>query len=168
MYKRLTRWLRLLGYDATFDTSLKDEEYPPIAIKENRILLTRDDLLAEIAIKQGAKTIVIMGDTIEEKLVHLHKEAGIELSFSDDILPRCSNCNGELKIVDVKKIADLVPEGTKEHYDLFWQCKNKECKKIYWKGSHWQKMEDTLEKCQEILKKEKKQPTKKDKKKKDV
>jgi len=161
MYKRLTRWLRLLGYDASFDTSLEDEEYPPIAIKEDRILLTRDDLLAEIAIKQGAKTIVIKGLSIEEKLVHLHKESGIELSFSDDILPRCSNCNGELKIITKKKVAELVPEGTREHFDLFWQCKNKKCAKVYWKGSHWQKMEDTLKNCQELLKKEKKQSTKK-------
>jgi len=149
MYKRLTRWLRLLGYDASFD-------------KEDRILLTRDDLLAEIAIKQGAKTIVVKGLSIEEKLVHLHKESGIELSFSDDILPRCSNCNGELKIITKKKVAELVPEGTREHFDLFWQCKNKKCAKVYWKGSHWQKMEDTLKNCQELLKKEKKQSTKKE------
>jgi len=167
MYKRLTRWLRLLGYDATFDTSLEDGDYPPIAIREKRVLLTRDDLLAEIAKKLGAKTIVIKGDTIEEKLIHLHKESGIELSFSDKILPRCSNCNSELEVVDKKSVSDLIPEGTKEHYDLFWHCKNKNCNKVYWKGSHWEKMEQTLKNCQELLKEEKKQSTKKNKKKKE-
>ena len=163
MYKRLTRWLRLLGYDAKYDSTLEDEDYIPIAQNENRILVTRDELLAATAQKVGVKTILAEGVTIEERLVRLHLEAGIILSFSDEVLPRCSVCNEEIEVVDKKKIGDSVPEGSKEHYNLFWQCKNKSCEKVYWKGSHWEKMEATLKTCKEMLEKKKKQPTKKDK-----
>ncbi len=46
MVGKLARWLRVLGVDVSYDTSLDDHELLALARREKRILLTRDQPLA--------------------------------------------------------------------------------------------------------------------------
>ena len=49
MLGRLARWLRVLGYDTSYDTTLADPVLVRLAGEEARILLTRDrHLLKEL------------------------------------------------------------------------------------------------------------------------
>ncbi|MHA1586561.1 MAG: DUF5615 family PIN-like protein, partial [Candidatus Heimdallarchaeota archaeon] len=43
MYRRLARWLRMLGYDAVFNSDFVDQDFILLAKEENRIILTRDE-----------------------------------------------------------------------------------------------------------------------------
>ncbi len=154
MYQRIARWLRMLGYDTEIVEVSVDYKILKKAKDEKRILVTRDEDLKRRAEKLGIKAITIDGETIEERLAKLHKETGIKLFFSKTILPRCSNCNAEIISVDKDDIKEGIPEGTMKQYNEFWICSNEKCKQIYWKGSHWEKIEQSLEESRSILEKD--------------
>ena len=44
---------------------------------------------------------------------------------------------------------DKVLEGTYQRHSKFWICS--QCSKIYWQGSHWKKINETLEKTKTLL-----------------
>jgi hypothetical protein len=51
-------------------------------------------------------------------------------------------CNGRLKKVVKSEIEHKLEEGTRSSFDTFYQCE--ECEKIYWAGSHFEKMQDLI------------------------
>lgn len=150
MYRKLSRWLRILGYDTIFDPLLNDIEIIALASSENRFLITRDEDLEQKARKLKVKTINADGKTIEERLVKLQKLTGIELTLPSEILSRCSICNNKIESVDKEEILERIFEGTEKQYDNFWICTNDNCKQIFWKGHHWEKIANSLKICQEL------------------
>lgn len=151
MYHRLARWLRMLGYDAIFNADFVDQDYIHLAKKENRVILTRDEDMKRRAQKLGLQAVTIDAPTIEERLIIVHKELGIELAFPEKILPRCTICNSEIRAIDSNEILDQITDQTQLHYKEFWICKNPECSQIYWRGSHWKRMGETLKDCREMV-----------------
>ena len=151
MYHRLARWLRMLGYDAVYNQGFVDQDFLNLAKEESRIILTRDEDLKRRAQKLGLQAVTIDAPTIEERLIILHKELGVELALPEEILPRCTICNSEIRVIDSIEILDQISEITQLHYKEFWICKNPECSQIYWRGSHWEKMGKTLKDCREII-----------------
>ncbi|MBN2544002.1 Mut7-C RNAse domain-containing protein [bacterium] len=138
MLGRLSRWLRLLGYDVKYSPDNDDNKLLYLALTEERLLLTRDRKLAERASKQS---ILIGSEKLVEQLKELVNKAGIstELRFS-----RCSICNKIIKPIDKKAVIDKVPPYTYKTHDEFYYCP--ECERIYWKGSHKKLIRDFLEK----------------------
>jgi uncharacterized protein with PIN domain len=57
---------------------------------------------------------------------------------------RCSQCNGHLKRITKEHLKKLVPDDILSFYRIFWECQG--CRQIYWKGSHFDKINDWLEK----------------------
>jgi uncharacterized protein with PIN domain len=53
MLGSLARWLRILGYDVVYDSRLDDAALVERAVKEKRVILTRDRRLVE---RKGART----------------------------------------------------------------------------------------------------------------
>ncbi|MHA1630490.1 MAG: Mut7-C RNAse domain-containing protein [Candidatus Heimdallarchaeota archaeon] len=151
MYYRLAKWLRILGYDTLFDQDFTDEDYLLRAAKEKRILITRDENLKQKAKKAGILTITVDAPTIEERLILLHQFTGIKLHLPTRSLPRCTLCNAPIKVVSKRKITDQLKPQTRATYTKFWQCKNPNCRQIYWKGPHWKEMAQMLEFCRKSL-----------------
>jgi len=59
-----------------------------------------------------------------------------EISFdTDSILTRCSLCNSILKSIHKKEVQKKIPKKVYEYHHEYWICPT--CKKIYWKGSHY-------------------------------
>ena len=151
MLGKLTRWLRMLGQDVEYSKSLYDEQLIQTAKAENRILLTRDLKLYQRARKQGVDTALIEGATKAEKLASLASRSDFKLEI-DIMVSRCPICNTPIKSVSKDKILDKIPEATSAHYDEFWECPR--CGQIYWRGSHWMRIEKTLQEARQILKSE--------------
>lgn len=151
MYRKLSRWLRILGYDTFFDPEINDSEILTIASSEKRILITRDENLEQKAKKMKIQAINTDGKTIEERLVKLHKLTGIELSLPKEILSRCTFCNNKIKAIDKEEVLDRIFDGTEKQYDDFWICTNEKCKQIFWRGPHWDKIDKSLKECQEMI-----------------
>ena len=66
---RLARWLRALGYDASYHARIDDSELVREAAAENRVVLTRDrDLTKRRVIQTGVVRAVLIRDDDVTKL----------------------------------------------------------------------------------------------------
>jgi uncharacterized protein len=141
---KLAQKLRLLGFDTLFRNNLEDDEIIETALKERRIILTRDrGILMQNAVTHGHW---IRNDDPVKQL----GEVIIRLQLQNDFRPftRCSNCNGELEPISREKLAGRLSADTLTYYDEFWECSS--CAKIYWKGSHFQHILNWLDKIKKV------------------
>lgn len=137
---KLAGFLRMLGFDTLYRNDYPDEELAWVSSTENRILLTRDIGL----LKRG---IVTHGYWVRSMNPHQRLEEVLRrFELFDSISPfsRCIHCNGTLEVVEKQDILHRLQPKTREHYDDFRRCEA--CDKIYWKGSHYEQMQDFVEK----------------------
>ncbi len=139
MLGSLSRWLRIGGYDTEYKKDKPDDDLIDDARREDRILLTRDGDLVHRACKRGVKAMYMKNDGDEDALRQIATELGIEY---DPTKARCPKCNNSVNKVDKADVADKVPEGTYRTIDEYWMCAN--CGSIYWRGSHWSRIVETL------------------------
>lgn len=137
---KLAKHLRLLGFDVLFDSSLEDENIAKISAREHRIVLTRDKgLLKNNRVTHGYWVRKIHP---EEQI----KEIVDRFDLTRKVKPftRCLECNDLLVTVNQEEIKEYLPQNTTKYYQKFNQCPS--CHKVYWKGSHYQKMEEFINK----------------------
>jgi len=136
MLGRLARWLRILGYDTAYDPALTDLELVRRARAEGRVLLTRD---RQLAARRGVSSLLVESEQVEAQLIQvmeaLHLSA--ERSFS-----RCPVCNTPLKEVSPQEVQDRVPPYILRTQRVFRRCPH--CHRLYWRGSHWEHMNQRL------------------------
>jgi len=149
MLGNVARWLRMLGYDTLYFRRIQDWRILDIASKENRVIITRDRGLYRRARKKGLEALFLEQDDMAERLAYISLREGIRL-YIDLELSRCPICNGELVKVSRELVRGKVPRRVYEKHSDFWVCKR--CGKVYWMGSHWRGIEETLEKARSIYK----------------
>lgn len=147
MLGKLTRWLRILGYDVKYSDKIDDDELIALSTKEKRILLTRDLQLYRQAAAKGMDTFYFEGETNEQKLAKLAKRYSLDLQI-DMKKSRCPMCNIRVKPILKGQAANHVEPNTLANYDDFWKCPK--CGKIYWQGAHWKGIRKTLKKAAEL------------------
>lgn len=139
MLGRLSRWLRLFGYD-TLEIKKQENEDDlllELAEKEDRILISRDALLIRKAIKKGLGAYDVQSPRIMEQLFEMQSQ--FNLSFEPK-MDRCTLCNSLIRKIDPSEIELLKtkeyvhPERLEKRTEL-WICDN--CGQVYWQGSHW-------------------------------
>jgi uncharacterized protein with PIN domain len=148
MLGKLTRWLRILGYDVKYFAKMHDAELIMVSRKEKRALITRDLELYKQATAKGVDALYLEGQTGEEKLAEVAKRFSLSLNVNV-AKSRCSKCNSRVEPIPKKNVANKVENSTYVHYDEFWQCPK--CGQIYWQGAHWTKIRKTLEKASECI-----------------
>jgi len=136
---KLALKLRLLGFDTIFRNNLQDEEIVTIAQKEHRIILTRDKgILKRNAVLHG---YFLRNDDPKKQLFEMVKRFQLQNQFKP--FTRCTTCNGMLKEVDKDILIGQISEDILTYYNNFWRCTN--CQKIYWQGSHFNKILNWIE-----------------------
>lgn len=125
MLLRLGRWLRLLGQDVANPDGGDDRELLKKALQENRTLITRDKGLADLCSSAGASCVLIRSAKLEGQLEEMAK-LGVPLDLSP---VRCTVCNSPIHIVE---------QSERE----IWKCEG--CGKLYWHGSHWERIAERL------------------------
>jgi uncharacterized protein with PIN domain len=148
MLGKLTRWLRLLGFDVEYANDIDDKKLMTMAKKEKRILLTRDLELFQQATARGADAFLVEGRTEPERLASMAKKFQFPLEI-DVTVSRCPKCNTKIKPVAKDSVAEKIEKATFTYYNEFWQCPN--CGQIYWQGAHWKRITETLENAKKIL-----------------
>jgi hypothetical protein len=131
---KLARLLRMTGFDTSYDPGLTDAELAETAWRDKRILLTRDIALLK-------KKVVVHGRLIRHSNPAKQLKEVIGLyGLRDRILPfsRCLCCNGVLEEIAKAKIIDRLQPLTRRYYDDFRICP--QCERLYWPGSHRQRM----------------------------
>jgi len=135
MLGTLAKWLRFMGYDTAYPGPLDDTQLLAFAEREDRVLLTRDKELAS----RSPRALRVRSDDLEEQIREV--ASALDLKIVDP-LSRCSLCNTLLVSARLADVEDLVPEGVRARHEVFWQCPS--CRKVYWQGSHWDKMVERL------------------------
>jgi len=143
---KLAKWLRLAGFDCLYFNDIADARLVEYALKENRLLLTRDKKIPQNwTIKS---VIIIEQDNPYKQITELAKRLGLELL--ENSFTRCVNCNTILKPIEKDKIRDRVPPFVYKTYDEFSYCQT--CDKIYWRGTHFDSLVKRLEEIENTVK----------------
>jgi uncharacterized protein with PIN domain len=135
---KLASYLRMLGFDTDYNNKYEDQRLAEISSRENRILLSRDiGLLKRKVVKRGyfIRSKIPRDQLIE--IIHRFKLRNKITPFK-----RCIQCNGSLNHIAKSTIEMRLQEKTKQYYDEFMICDM--CSKIYWKGSHFDRMKDFI------------------------
>lgn len=148
MLGRFTRWLRMLGCEVTYFNEASDDRLLELAETEDRVLLTRDMELFRRAKTRGLDAYYIEGPTTPETIAEVAKRYQIRLEV-DPSLSRCPTCGFPLRPIEKAEVQDRVPTGTFKQYDEFWVCTS--CGKVYWRGSHWKRINETLERAKTLM-----------------
>jgi hypothetical protein len=140
---KLSKYLRMLGFDTIYRNDYDDREIIRIALEERRIILTRDLNLLKVKSVTHGYFIRNQGPKAQVKEVLQH------FDLSGEIKPfiRCMHCNGKLGKVAKDEVEDRLKPLTREHFNEFSHCPD--CKKIYWEGSHYGRMKCFVEELRE-------------------
>jgi uncharacterized protein with PIN domain len=135
---KLARLLRMLGFDTLYQKDYSDNEIRTLAGKEQRIILTRDQDLLKV--KNVTHGYWLRSTQPPQQIVEIVKR--FDLKSQVRPFTRCLDCNGLIKKVNPEEPGLEVPVHAKTYYQEFYMCGL--CKKIYWQGSHYQKMNDII------------------------
>jgi uncharacterized protein with PIN domain len=136
---RLAAYLRMVGFDTVYSRDYTDQELARFSADGERILLTRDRGLLK-------RNIIIRGHFVRatnprEQLVEVLRRFDLFGSISP--FERCIHCNALLRPIPKEAVADRLLPETKQHYEEFRKCPG--CDRIYWKGSHYRRMQRFIE-----------------------
>ena len=141
---KLAKWLRMMGYDALFFKDIDDSLLIHIARKEGRVVLTRDSgIMRRRVIANGQiRAVLTRSDDPKEQLRQVLQELKLDCCFRE--FTRCLECNEILIPRSGEEVEDLVPPYVFRTQTQYMQCPS--CHRVYWRGTHWQRMKRELEK----------------------
>ena len=134
---RLATWLRIMGYDTVFQDPVEDDELVRVALREGRVIVTRDGGLAErrLAATGRIKVVLVRDDEIRRQLDQVRQELDLD---GRNGFSRCVRCNEALGARPKGSVEGLVPPYVYCTQDSFMGCSS--CGRVYWRGTHWDKM----------------------------
>lgn len=136
---KLAKILRMLGFDTIYKNKYNDKEIINISKTDNRIILTRDRcILKNKSVTHGC--YIRSEQPYEQTLEVLQR---FELFSQIKPFYRCMICNGVIESVSKESILSEIPPKTAKYYNEFYKCSD--CGRIYWKGSHYFKMKEKIE-----------------------
>ena len=136
---KLAKYLRMFGFDALYKNDYPDNTIREVARNESRIILTRDrGLLTSKDVTHGYCVRTIHP---KEQLSEIIDKFDLYSQFNP--LTRCLNCNHPLVNIDKKDIANEIDADTFRIFNEFYKCPD--CNKTFWKGSHYEHMNEFIE-----------------------
>ena len=139
----LAKWLRVAGYDTYYareGTDVSDGNLVRIAIEEGRVLLTSDrGFLERKPVRDEEVSLLVVPHLPLEDQLRL-----VTRSFDLARRPsRCMECNGELEDVRPDAVVERVPPEVIQDHQKFFRCRG--CDRVFWHGSHWERIGGRLE-----------------------
>jgi uncharacterized protein len=135
---KLTKHLRLLGFDAIFFTGVDDSRMIEIAAQDDRVILTRDTRLMERRVVSSGrvKAVLVKDDRPDVQIRQVIKMLNLGHSFSPFTL--CLECNRMLEERSPEEVRERIPPYIRKTQKEFVECPY--CHRVYWKGTHWEAM----------------------------
>lgn len=136
---RLARYLRMAGFDTRYDPTWNDRRILEEMAADPGILLTRNlDLLKRKQVEWGRYIRAI--EPVAQLREMLSLFGGVALP---ETLSRCLDCNTLLLPIAKQAILHRLEPLTIQYFEAFSRCPR--CDKIYWAGSHVDRMQCSLE-----------------------
>lgn len=146
MLVRLGKWLRAAGYDTKIILDNRsDNDVLALALKEHRYLLTRDQHFLEMT-QAVPFLIYFKGNTLETCIQELNHK--MEINWLFEPFSRCLICNTILHQEAPSSALETLPLDILEQGPPYLYCPH--CQKIYWNGTHAQRMLSQLHKWNQL------------------
>jgi uncharacterized protein with PIN domain len=135
---RLSKWLRILGFDAQYYQGSSPATLIIQALRDERVILTRNQ---HLPLARGVKIVLIKKEKIKGQLQEALEKLKIQ-PRTQQMFRRCILCNEELAGIAKGEVKDKVPEYVFKTQSAFATCAK--CQRIYWQGTHWGNVTSTL------------------------
>jgi uncharacterized protein with PIN domain/sulfur carrier protein ThiS len=132
---KLAAYLRLLGFDATYDRGMQDPDLARLSASEQRILLTRDRQL----LKRSQVTHAHLVRSLEPKTQCVEVVRRFDLVGLAAPFTRCLRCNAQLGRVRTNEVAERIPAWVRAQASEVTRCDA--CDRLYWRGTHFDRLE---------------------------
>ena len=140
MLGKIARKLRIFGYDTVYDSNIDDTDILNSLKYHGRIVLTSDRVLFRRCKKKGIETILTDKGSEIENLVTIFRSLEVESVSAQKLSHLCTCCNGPLiTVIDKNSIKDQIPDRLLKSKNIFYKCS--QCHKIYWIGSHMERID---------------------------
>jgi len=136
---KLAKYLRILGCDAFFKSEIENSELLQIALREDRVILTRDSKIK--ALKSAGKIVLLKSYNPLEQLEQVLEELQLK-PRKGKTFTRCLDCNTELVEVSKEKFVQKIPPHIFKTQERFLHCSR--CDKVFWAGTHVERMSEKL------------------------
>ncbi len=141
---KLARYLRMMGFDVIYKNNYKDDEIVTLSLIETRAILTRDrGILKRSEVTHG---YWLRSTKIKEQIIEVLKRFDLRNIIEE--FSRCLDCNTMLKLISKSEIINELPPKVSKSQTEFSRCPA--CKKLYWKGTHHQKMLSFIQSVKDI------------------
>jgi uncharacterized protein with PIN domain len=137
----LARWLRAAGYQAQWWPGIADDALVRNMHRSAAIMLTTDRRLAARGVIDGgvlAGLLVPVALNKDQQFQYVMRQLGLPRRP-----PRCMACGGVLQPMEKEAHREAIPPRTYAWLDEYYRCVD--CGKLYWEGTHWQRIESLLE-----------------------
>jgi len=139
---KLARKLRVLGFDVVYWGGGNLEGALKAAATEGRTLLTRSRRVLEKT--EGPQILVVEANNPQEQIVQVLAAFKLRPE-ADQFFSRCLLCNEALNPIPKEEVEGRVPDFIQRTYNAFHICPR--CHRIYWPGTHFQKMKREMAKA---------------------
>jgi len=140
---KLARWLRMMGYDTVFFDGDDDWLIIRAALAENRIILTRDTQIMRrgVIVNGRVKAVLVQSEQPEQQIRQVVETLALDCQYR--LFTICLECNQPLEERTRQQVENRVPPYVSQTQDQYMECPA--CRRIYWKGTHWQAMTGQLQ-----------------------
>ncbi|MDP4190814.1 MAG: Mut7-C RNAse domain-containing protein [Bacteroidota bacterium] len=135
---RLARYLRMLGFDVLYKNDFTKDDLVNFSLAQRRAILTRDrSILKRNEVTHG---YWLRSEEPKKQVKEVIERFQLEKDIKE--FSRCMECNSLLNKVEKESVIDQIPPKVKEYQSDFYRCPL--CGRIYWKGSHYEKMKELI------------------------
>lgn len=143
---KLARWLRLIGYDTLLFEQKNDSQMIKTALKEDRVILTKDNQFMRRRLVTNGKLKAIYIKQDDPKLQVQEVVQTLNLNYHFKPFSLCLECNQVLMARDKEEVQNRVPTHVFKTQTQYTECTT--CHRIYWRGTHWHAMVEKLQELQ--------------------
>jgi uncharacterized protein with PIN domain len=137
MLAKLCRFMRMAGVPVRQVCGMSDGQILLLAKRGGYTLLTCDEDLCRRCLKRGVACLLLPPDGTGRQLSEVFSRFRLRPPrFSPSTL--CPKCGGRLVRIAKGMLRGKVYPRVLERRRLFWRCSS--CAKIYWSGSHYERV----------------------------
>jgi len=131
---KLARFMRMFGFDSSYKNIYAENDIVSLSLNERRTILTKDrEILKRNDVTHG---YWLRSESPKEQLKEIISRFDLKNLIKE--FSRCLECNTLLKKIEKEEILDRLLPKVREWQNEFYFCSV--CNKIFWKGSHYNRM----------------------------
>jgi uncharacterized protein with PIN domain len=133
----------MMGYDTVFFDGEDDSTMVRQALAEGRVILTRDTEIMKRRLATSGRLKVILFKTEDPAEQMQQLLDSLDLIAGACPFTICLECNIPLVERCPEEVKDRVPPYVFRTQSQYMECPR--CRRVYWRGTHWQAMKKKLE-----------------------